>query len=154
MQCVIHALCTVHHVPCTMCSWCELFQRLEHSEQCTVRDHGIIVVMCRHCSFPIDPMPDHPFGRMWMWLHQLISSTSPVCKFDQGLTVLYQKIKYQRLSTDDPRLMTHDMQVLFIIIFGIIYELYVQVLFWFLASATRWFMGCTGWTWSNARPHM
>ena len=71
-----------------------------------------------------------------MRFHQLISSSSLVCKFDQGLKVLYQKIKFQGLGTDDPQLMTYDMQVWFIIICDMINE-YVHVLFWFLASGSQ-----------------
>ena len=54
-----------------------------------------------------------------------------------ALEVLYQLIKYQCLGTDDPRLVTFDMQVLFIIIFDMNHEFYIQILFWFLAGGSQ-----------------
>ena len=73
----------------------------------------------------------------WKRAHEIIKPIkSGSCKYDQGLDVLYQLIKRQRLGTDDPRLMTKDMQVLLIIIFDMNHEFYVQVLFWFLVGGT------------------
>merc|ERR1712243_75241 len=62
---------------------------------------------------------------------------SPHYKFQQGLKVLYQHIKHQCLGTDDPRLVTYDMQVLFIIMCDMNNEFYVQVLFWFVARGSK-----------------
>ena len=92
--------------------------------------------MCRDCDKPLDPK-DYAFGGWHLRFHELITLTSPIWKFQQGLKVLYQKIKYQCLGTDDPRLVTYHMQVMFIIIFDIINKFYVKVLFWFLASGSQ-----------------
>ena len=75
------------------------------------------------------------FGK-WVRFHELIQPISALCKFQQGLEVLYQHIKRQH-ATDDPRLVTYDIQVLFIIIFDMNHEFYVQVLFWFLAGGSE-----------------
>ena len=83
--------------------------------------------MCRQCDKDID---SEEFAEGWgVRFHQLIHPSSLICKYVQALEVLYQLIKYQCLGTDDPRLVTFDMQVLFIIIFDMINEFYVQVLF-------------------------
>ena len=88
--------------------------------------------MCRHCDKDID---SEEFAEgWWVRFHQLIHPSYPICKYVQALEVLYQLIKYQCLGTDDPRLVTFDMQVLFIIIFYMIHEFYIQNLFWFLSG--------------------
>ena len=63
------------------------------------------------------------FGK-WERFHELIQPISSLCKFQQGLEVLYQHIKCQ-YATGDPRLVTYYMQVLFIIMFDMNHEFYV-----------------------------
>ena len=94
--------------------------------------------MCAYCRVEMYSWgPSDLSYAKWKRAHEIIKPIkSGSCKYDQGLDVLYQLIKRQHLDTDDPRLMTKDMQVLLIIIFDMNHEFYVQVLFWFLDGGT------------------
>ena len=79
--------------------------------------------MCHHCEKDMDP-EDFAFGGWWERFHQLIGPSFPLCKYVQGLEVLYKDIKHQ-CAKSDPRLVEFDMQVLFIIIFDMNHEFYI-----------------------------
>ena len=94
--------------------------------------------MCAYCHVEMYSWgpSDLPYAK-WKRVHEIIKPIkSGSCKYDQGLDFLYQLIKCQGLGTDDPRLMTKDMQVLLINIFDMNHEFNVQVLFWFLVGGT------------------